>query len=414
MRSELRGAVSVFLNNRAVLRNAQRPTRKNTVVSLLFFAVATPLTLLVSVVLIFRRVMRRPLRLIVLPIWGEFSFVVGFLEQLRGIPPKDREFDAVLALSKWRHKTLTALYKWEFRCQIIWTDGLWGLVQQALLTQPKCLVVVKRLRWQDVSRNFNLPLVPLRGSPHLIETKFNVLQQLKMIDKEYVAVSVHTRTYDEKRNPHYASKGKKKESCGSSFANAVDLLTSRHLGVIRLGSPDVGGTYIPRDISRLENFGALGGAHEVALAGGCKYFWTDGAGAMWLSYPFHRPVLFTNQISIALRVDVMKMWNERDIPHLVLPVRFETLLGSRLTFRDELQSPPLFKKREELVWIRNSSEELVDAHEEMLARLDGSWVETAPMREIRSRFEDVYRDYPQVIRPFVATSFLMKHTYLLE
>jgi len=414
MRSTLRGAVSVFLNNRAVLRNALRPTRKNTVVSLLLIAVATPLTLMISVALMFRRVMRRPLRLVILPIGSEFSFVVGFLEHLRGSPPKDREFDAALALSKWRHRTLTALYKREFRCQIIWTDGFWGLVQQALLTQPKFLVEMKRLCWQDVVKNFNLPLGPLRESPNLIDIKFNVLQQLNMTDKEYVAVSVHTRTYDEQRNPHYASKGKKKESSGSGLANAVDLLTSRHFGVIRLGSPDVGEAHIPRDISRLEDFGALGGAHEVALASGCKYFWSDGTGAIWLSYPFHRPVLFTNQNSIALRVDVMKMWNERDIPHLVLPIRFETLLGSRLTFRDELQSPPLFKKREELVWIRNSSEELVDAHKEMLARLDGSWVETTSMREIRSRFENIYVGYPHVIRPFVATTFLMKHTYLLE
>ena len=414
MRSALRSAVSMFLNNRAVLRNALRPTKKNTVVSLLLIAVATPLTLIVSIALVSRRVMRRPLRLIVLPIGSEFSFLVRFLEHLRGSPPKDREFDAVLALSKWRHRTLTALYKREFRCQIIWTDGLWGLVQQALLTQPNFLVERKRLPFQDVWKNFNLPLVPLREPPHLIETKFNVLQELNMTDKEYVAVSVHTRTYDEQRNPHYASKGKKKESSGSGLANAVDLLTSRHLGVIRLGSPDVGEAHIPRDIPRLEDFGALGGAHEVALASGCKYFWSDGAGAMWLSYPFHRPVMFTNQYSIALRVDVMKMWNERDIPHLVLPIRFETSLGSRLTFRDELQSPPLFKKLEELVWIRNSSEELVDAHKEMLARLDGSWVETTSMREIRSRFENIYVGYPHVIRPFVATTFLMKHTYLLE
>ena len=100
--------------------------------------------------------------------------------------------------------------------------------------------------------------------------------------------------------------------------------------------------------------------------------------------------------------------------HLALPIRFQSKDGRLMTIREELSSKPPFSKDDNFHWIRNSPEEIVEAHEEMLARLDGTWVESAKARELRERYERIFRDFPQYFPMKIATSFLMKHQYLLN
>jgi len=372
---------------------------------------ALPATLLAFIVLSLRRVLRPPLEVTVLPIGSEFSFTVGFFEHLRGSKPDEWHTDLILALSRWPHKTLTSLYRKEFDRPILWTKGASGIVQQALLLQPAFLVDVMRLQWKSVLQKFNLPQVPLRDRVHLAELRQKTMGELNLRNKEFVVMAVHSRSYDAQRNPHYAAKGLKKESTGASLTPGVDILRSQNLDVIMLESPDAGIARIPRSIPRLAEFGTLGGPHEVSLSSGCKYIWSDATGVVWFAVPFHRPVMMTNQYSIAWSINVMRPWNDLSIVHLVLTIRFEDGTGRQLTFRDELTHSPVFRKRENLVWIRNSSEEIVEGHREMIARLNGTFVEH---KDIRTRFNSLYAEFPEAIRPNVATSFLAKHPYLVD
>lgn len=406
-----RTSSSKFLSSRAVLRDTRRPNRKNTAIALIYVVVALPATFIAFIVLSLRRILRPPLEVTVLPIGSEFSFTVGFFEHLRGSKPDEWHTDLILALSRWPHNTLTSLYRKEFDRPILWTKGASGIVQQALLLQPAFLVDVMRLQWKSVLQRFNLAQVPLKDRIHLAELRQKTMGQLNLGNKEFVVMAVHSRSYDAQRNPHYAAKGLKKESTGASLTPGVDFLRSQNLDVIMLGSPDAGITRIPRSIPRLAEFGTLGGPHEVALASGCKYFWSDSAGAMWLSVPFHRPILISNQYSIALTVDIMKWWQSANFMHLVIPVRFEDGMNHKLTFRDELSDDRGLNSRNNLTWIRNSSQEIVEAHREMIARLNGTFVENLSLRK---KFDDLYDEYPRVIKPNIATSFLTRHPYLLE
>jgi len=85
-----------------------------------------------------------------------------------------------------------------------------------------------------------------------------------------------------------------------------------------------------------------------------------------------------------------------------------------MTIREELAAKPPFSKMDEYQWIRNSPEEIVEAHKEMLARLDGTWVESPAAQEVQRRYEDIFVEFPQYYPLKISTTFLIKHQYLLE
>jgi putative glycosyltransferase (TIGR04372 family) len=161
----------------------------------------------------------------------------------------------------------------------------------------------------------------------------------------------------------------------------------------------------------LEEFGVLGGPEEVVLASSCKYFWTDDVGAWWLSAPFMKPVLVTNA---KFRTEP-KPSRGRD---MYVIRRYETLDGRPLTLREMLEydgSPFKDAVKGALRMIRNSAEEIIEAHQEMLARLDGTWSETLAMKERRQHVDQIYHSYqdPHNYPLLLPAKFLQRHEYLL-
>jgi putative glycosyltransferase (TIGR04372 family) len=175
-----------------------------------------------------------------------------------------------------------------------------------------------------------------------------------------------------------------------------------------LGSPDVGRSHVPRNLPRLSEFGSLGGPHEVALASGCEYFWTDNVGAWWLALPFNRPVLYTND---ARPLGIGKF--------VTYYVQYRTLDGDLLTWRQLLyreivegRAPMKDAGRGELVMVKNSPEEIVAVHQEMIERVAGTYREDAQTRELRAKFDAVYEEFGRT-PPQVAGTFLRMHGHNL-
>ena len=402
----VRAVFSSFLSSRSILRHHKHPTRENTWQSLIFVLVSIPFALIAFPVLLIRRIFRQPVHVTVLATEGEFGPFMNLMEFMRGEPRKPREILFVLA--KKRHVTFAGIYRREINRPIFWSNGVSGFFQQAVLLQPSLLVVAKRLTPVVANR---MPTHPVRVDPELEKMRTQLLTQLGCNSTKLVAMAVHTTQYDDEANGRYASKEASRESKGAELAVAIDYLSGQNVDVVLLGAADTRASRIPRDIPRLSDFGQHGGPQEVAIASGCTYFWTDDVGAWWLAVPFGKPVLFTNFTRILIRRGVQPRG------HLVVPARYETLDGRRLTFEEILATrSPTYKaaSRGELRLIRNSPEELLEGHREMISRLDGTWKEDDESRDLRVRLEKIFSRYEEWHPLNVSSFFLKRHPYLLD
>jgi len=405
----VRHRISALLSKRSVLRRRQYPSRANSIMSLLFIILALPLALLVLPIVVLLTIFkRRRLHLAVLDIDNEFAPFIEIMEFLRAGIDVDAKWDFLLILSKYSH-ILDDLYAEQFKSLIIRRHGFSGLVQQVLLLQPTSVLSVTRLVG---GRTFSLPDSELPVSDALISLRNKTLNDLGLNHDNFVAMAVFTLQYDEERDLREARKVAILESYGDGLVAGVDYLRESDIGVVLLGSPDTKRAKVPREIPRLSAFGRLGGAHEVALASGCNYFWNDSdVGAWWLGLPFRRPILTTNKPRIRLRTDFT------GYEHLVVPVRYQRLDGSFLTFREllSMKSAP-FKAASDgnLLMVRNSSDEVVEAHKELRARIAGTWSEDPSTKDLRERCMKVFSEFPDTLPMRISEYFLRSHPYLLD
>ena len=403
----VRRRLSAYLSERSVARHHQYPTRANTLKSVAYMIAAIPLAVLLFPVVAARAALKGSWKIHILATEGEFGPFVQLMEVLRGesLPPAKN--DLVMVLSRRRH-ALCDLYESELGWRVMTGEGAWMFVQQAILLQPRPFIAVGRLT-DRVEIKFSTS--PIRVPENLVNLRRNLLRRIGTHESELVLMALHVRRYEEENNPQYMAKELSLESIGDQLAPVVDFLRSQKVPLLMVGSADTGRSQIRREISRLSDFGRLGGPEELALASSCRYFWTDNVGAWWLAAPFKRPVLFTNNARFKNRKGRVPAGT------LCLPTRYETLDGKRLTFRDILSarsSPYKAASRGELRMVRNSSDELIDAHQEMLGRLNGSWSESDEARSLASRLEAIMSEFPSYEPWRIPTGFLAKHPYLLD
>jgi putative glycosyltransferase (TIGR04372 family) len=352
------------------------------------------------------------LDLVVLAVPGEFAQFVKHMESLRRFANRPMTNEIVIPLSKWRHEPLSELYADELGTRVIWGGGFSGLLQQAMLVLPKGLVNIVRDDSRLKAHPYEFPTEPIAEPVEFAVHRGQLLSNLKLSGKPYVAMAVYTRAYDFERNPKYAEKSKSVESVGDELAPAIDFLESQEIGLILLGSSDTGLAKLPRPILRLQDFTGLGGVEEVVLAAGCSYFWTDNVGAWWLGQPFQRPVLFSNMAAQGCRKGLMPQ------NHIVLPVRYQTLDGKLLTFREmyRMKNTSLYKAatRGEVRLIRNDPTSIINAHREMISRLSGTWREDEESAEFQRRYDELLLEFPRLHRLQIPSSFLRAHPELLN
>ena len=399
--------LSDYLSERSVVRHHQYPTRYNLISSVGFIIAAIPLAVLLAPFVALRAALKGSKRVLVLATEGEFGPFVQMMEGLRGEIQCTKTSDLVIVLSRHRH-ALCDLYAAELGLHVMTGEGLWTLIQQAVLLQPRSWVVVQR-RTNKVP--LELAIASVCTPKILIDMRRELLRRIGVDEENLVLMALNVLSYEEVNNPQYMAKGLSLESVGEELVPVVDYLANHGIPTVLVGSPDTGRSKIPRDIPRLSEFGRLGGLEEVALASTCRYFWTDNVGAWWLVAPFKKPVLFTNFARFyALKGQV-------PIGSLCLPTRYETLDGRRLPFRNMLKagsSPYKAASRGELRMLRNTPDEIIDAHQEMLGRLNGTWSESNETRSLSSRFTTIMSEFPAFEPWVIPAGFLAKHPYLLE
>lgn len=401
--------LSRYISERAVLRHRQYPSRSNTLSALTFVILVLPLAAAVAPVFVLKRLKRgQKLGITVLAIDGEFGPLIETLEELRARGVERCRGGYILVLSKHRHETLSTTYGRLLQCKVLWSDKRGRILQQVLLLQPKRVFTISRLIG---GKMFPLAKAALSLSPAVEALGNKTLQKIGCEPDAFVALAVYTLRYDQERTPKTADKTTPLETNGSELIEGVRFLRSSGIEVVLLGSDDTGRSKIQLDFPRLSDFGCLGGAHEIALASQCKYFWTDDVGAWWLALPFKRPVLMTNKARLRFQVDLT------EYPHLMTPIRYRRPNGSELTFREilSMKSAP-FKavSRGELIMIRNSPTEIVDAHEEMMGRLAGTWIDDEESLHLFNECQKVFQEFPDAFPLRISARFISKYQYLLS
>jgi hypothetical protein len=137
---------------------------------------------------------------------------------------------------------------------------------------------------------------------------------------------------------------------------------------------------------------------------------------MWLREPFKRLALITN---VDHRFSGKKTFN---FPEAVLETWVSTLLryqtpgGNLLTLREIMTIEPGFEAvaRGELRVIRNSPEDLIAAHREMLSRVDGTWVVDDRIGALQDRLKSIFAEFPELHVLPISPYFVARHPYLLD
>ena len=403
-----------FLLRRSPFHQTWEPNRRNTLLSVLLVVVMFPITVIVFPPLVVRVLLAGKIRLFVLKPYTEFAFMLYMFERIRGGTLANRQPHIVLVRTPFRHKGLAHLYGSHLQCPICWSSGATVLFAQIFMLQPSWIIERVELTTDDFIR-FSLVDEPVNTSKRILKIRNEILSQQDVNPSRYVAMAVYTSTSEEKLDPGYVWKSVVRETVGTELVDGVDFLKSNAVDVVMLGFPDTGKAHIPRIFPRLTDFGKIGGLTEVALASGCLYFWADDVGAQWLREPFKKPVLLTNAAEV---FGPKNQFSDNAVKRfLSVPIRFQTSSGHLLTIREQLlMSPRRFQAlaKGEVRIIRNSTEDIVEAHQEMLSTIDGTWVEDSQTLELSEQLERIYSEFPQYPNRPLPTKYLLRYSYLLD
>lgn len=410
----VRQLIWALLLKRSPVHQIWAPNRRNTALSLFLIILMLPLSFLILPILALRVLLVGKITIYELKPYGEFAFLVYMFERIRGNELASHQRGIILIRAPFRHKGLTHLYRSHLHCPVYWSSGANVLLAQVMLLQPSLFVDRIALTTDDFVR-YGMVDEPVTPSVKLTRLRNKTLAKQDVDPSRYVALAVYTSTLEEKHDPGYSWKSVVRETVGTQLARGVDFLKSSGVDLVMLGFPDTGEAHVPRKFPRLADFGRIGGLHEVALASGCLYFWADDVGAQWLREPFKKPVLLTNAAEV---FGPKRYFSEDTVRRFMsVPIRFQSAEGHLLTIREQLSmSSRRFEAfaKGEIRIIRNSPDDIVEAHKEMLSRVDGTWVVEDQVQEMYERLEKIYSEFPQYPNRLLPTGYLLRYSYLLD
>jgi len=385
------------------------PNRRNTLHSLLLLLIAVPFAVvLYPLFVVVSRVVDR-IDLYEVRAHGEFAWIVDHLERIRGDRDQKKSPVVIFVRSSIHHVGLGKLYSRELSCPVFWSSARSVFLAQVLLLQP-CHVVKKITIYNGNFVEFEMSRSAIQPPRYLTQLMQRTVRHLQCSESRFVTMAVFTSTLDEQKDPDYEAKFQFRESYGNDFVLPIDFLKENGVDTILLGFPDTGEAHIPRPIPRLAEFGHVGGHHEVALSSGCLYFWADNVGASLLAVPFRKPLLTTNS-PISLPIG----W-AMPARSICLPPRYQTPAGEYLTIRETLSikdhGGAISHGR--LIAIRNSPKEIVEAHREMLARVDGTFVQDEKTKDRQEKVKRIVSEFSDQQAFQIADYFLAQHEYLLD
>lgn len=264
-----------LLLSRSVVHKYWKPNRLNTLSSVFLIVSAFPVAILVCPLLWLRKLIGRKICVYEFRIQGEFALLIDHFERIRSSRTQDWSSVVVVIRSTFRHKGLAHLYHSQLGCRVMWSVSVSAWLAQVLFLQPT-IVLERRILFSKNYFSLDMAVDPISPSNRLLRLREQTLAEIGCSQSKYVTMAVFTSTEDEREEPDYAAKHKPRETAGADLAEPVDFLRAKGIDVIMLGFLDAGKAHVPRQMPRLKEFAAVGGPVEVALASGCKYFWTDG------------------------------------------------------------------------------------------------------------------------------------------
>lgn len=349
-----------------------------------------------------------------LRVYGEFAWLVDNLERVRKSREGTSTLGFILVRSSLRHEGLSHLYRVALKCLVMWSSGMSAFCAQVLLLQPRnCFN--KFVISPDHVSVYSMAESTLKPTRRIARVRQETLESIGCKRRKYIAMAVFTSTKEEIADDHYQMKFAQRESVGTGLTESLDFLDARGIDVVMLGYGDTGKARIPRSIPRLVEFGEVGGLHEVALASGCMYFWTDGDdGAQWLRKPFQLPVVASNgdfcwRKSLNIHKSAAKQF-------LSVPVRYRSQSGHMLTIREIMNIEDHGKAvaSGQISLIRASSKEVVEAHREMIERINNTWIDDDIVLDQRDQLIRIFSEIPTHEPKGISSYFLSQHSYLLD
>jgi len=203
----------------------------------------------------------------------------------------------------------------------------------------------------------------------------------------------------------------------NTFVPALEFLAENHQ-VVRMGS--VVKDALHTDHPNILDYSLSGKRTElldVYLSARCRFYMTCGSGPDGIAaYNFRIPTLYVNYLppmyAPPLRAWAMfilkKYWSTSENRYLTLG---ELLDGDMRTMCTPRELDPL-----NVTIHDNTPEEILEATQEMTARLDGTWVETEEDRDLQERFWAQYAKRFKGIkyRAKIGSAYLRRNSYWLE
>ncbi len=251
------------------------------------------------------------------------------------------------------------------------------------------------------------------------------MQQLQ-ITGEYVCFGARTALYNQMTLGHdydYEYRNMKFEDYGL----AINLLNERAIQAVRMGRME---QPIP-SIMNCIDYAGIGATDfmDLFLVANCKFMVVNATGIFSLASMFTCPLLMINLVPISFGLGGVQ-YTQYD---LYIPKKYYSQKSKRyLSLREiaALEAECLIwgskYAKEGIQFVDNTPEEIRTAVEEMLSRLDGTWIETEEDIVHYQKYLKIYEEIRRISKnnkknwlgepiPYrLATSYLRNNMYLLD
>lgn len=203
----------------------------------------------------------------------------------------------------------------------------------------------------------------------------------------------------------------------SNYVSAADMLASTGKIVLRMGAlveqPLQGSSDRVVDYATSNVRSEL---LDIYLTAHCDFFITCGSGLDSTAHIFHRPMLYVNYVPYNHFYHFSKCIT---IPKLLYSERLKRLLTFSEIYHSDIRRYLTSQEYANagITLIENSADEIKDAADEMMQRLNGTWSGTAEDEILQEKFWKLYPTYEVHGGPVhskIGAAFLRKYKNLLE
>jgi putative glycosyltransferase (TIGR04372 family) len=203
----------------------------------------------------------------------------------------------------------------------------------------------------------------------------------------------------------------------SNYLPAFRHIVDRGGWVVRMGNPSM--TPLPpmRNVLDYAHFAHHADRQDwidVFLAGHCRFHIGCQGGLSYVPGTFGVPSVMTNWVSWAvpahLPSDIFipkQLWSETE----ARPTRLEEIFKSDLAVN---QYDFLLSRFGSIRLVENTDDEILEAVQEMLDRLDGAWSDSRPDDAAQRQVQAIAARHGYEIHPRVGCRYLRRHAYLLD